>query len=195
MDLIFATNNLHKIKEAKEILNKLNINILSLKDINFNIKLQENSNTIKENASQKARYVYEITKKNCFADDTALEVEALNNEPGVFSARYAGENANSQKNIEKLLNKLKNINNRKAKFRTIIALIINGKEYFFEGIVNGIISNKKKGSNGFGYDPVFMPSGYKKTFAEMKASEKNKISHRNIALIKLYDFLKSSKFI
>ncbi|MBN2518872.1 MAG: non-canonical purine NTP diphosphatase [Bacteroidales bacterium] len=188
MELVFATNNKYKLQEIQKLLGK-KFKLLSLKDIGIEEDVPENQNTIKENASQKAFYIYKLTKKNCFADDTGLEVEALNGQPGVKSARYAGDDKNSENNIAKLLNSLKDKTNRKAKFRTIITLILNDEKYVFEGICNGEITESKRGKFGFGYDPVFIPEGYNQTFAQMKMDEKNKISHRAIAFNKLLNFL------
>lgn len=187
MDLVFATGNLNKLREAQEIIT--NHKILSLKDINCLEDIPETGNTIKDNAKEKALYLWEKYKKNCFSDDTGLEVEALGGEPGVYSARYAGEGKNSEDNMNKLLKNLEGIENRKARFFTVVALVLNGKVHCFEGIVNGVITKEKHGKNGFGYDPVFMPEGYDKTLAEISAEEKNKISHRGAALRKMGQFL------
>ena len=165
------------------------INLNNLKDLNFNEEIPENEKTIEGNAIYKAKFIHAKFNVNVFADDTGLEVEALNGEPGVYSARYAGKECNSHKNIEKLLKNLINNKNRKARFKTIIALILNGKLYQFEGIVNGLISHSLKGNKGFGYDPVFVPEGYSKSFAELSLYEKNKISHRSIAVKKLIGFI------
>lgn len=189
MDLIFATNNKHKLSEISDILNS-KFNILSLKDIGFNQDIPETQNTIEGNALQKAHFIHDRYSQNCFADDTGLEVEALNGQPGVYSARYAGVEQDFNKNIDKLLNELQDIENRKAAFKTVIALIYNEQEFLFEGIIHGIITNKRRGSKGFGYDPVFMPDGYDETFAEMNSSKKNSISHRALATFKLANFLK-----
>lgn len=186
--LVFATNNNNKIKEINSLLNN-RIKIISLHDINCIEEVPETGATIKENALQKARYVFEKYKYNCFADDTGLEVEALNGMPGVFSARYAGEEKDANKNIEKLLLELKNHPNRKARFVTVIALIIDGNEFLFEGIIKGNITENRFGNSGFGYDPVFMPDGYNLTFAQMSLDQKNKISHRGIATQKMIHFL------
>jgi len=190
MELIFATNNLHKLSEVQQIIG-YRFKLLSLSQIGFNGNIPENQKTLEGNALEKARYLYSKFHKNCFADDTGLEVYELNGEPGVFSARYAGPENNAEANIEKLLLNLDQKNNRKAQFRTIIALIIDNNEFFFEGIVKGEIIKDKRGSSGFGYDPVFVPDGYSKTFAEMMSFEKNKISHRALAINKLATFLKS----
>lgn len=175
--IVFATHNQNKLNEIKSIL-KERFNVVGLTEIGCTEEIPENGTTIAENAAIKARFVYEKYNLNCFADDTGLEVDALNGEPGVFSARYAGEPTDSVKNMEKLLFKLKNNSNRKARFRTVIVYIENGVSTFFEGVVEGNITESKKGEKGFGYDPIFKPDGYKVTFAEMGSDEKNKISHR-----------------
>ena len=190
MKLVFATNNLHKLKEVQEMLSN-SIEVLSLKDIGCFEDIEETEITLEGNAKLKADY---ITKKygfDCFADDTGLEVEALDGKPGVYSARYAGEHGNAEKNMEKLLVELKNKLSRKAKFRTIIALNITNKQYLFEGICDGEILNEKTGVKGFGYDPIFKPSNASCSFAEMNSEEKNIISHRGIAIQKLVQFLNS----
>jgi XTP/dITP diphosphohydrolase len=189
MHLVFASNNQHKLSEIQNIIGN-QFKLITLSEAGFIGEIPENQNTLEGNALEKARYIVAKLKTNCFADDTGLEVEALKGEPGVYSARYAGPENNSEKNISKLLLNLENITNRKAQFRTVIALILNSKEYLFEGIVKGTIINNKKGKDGFGYDPVFVPEGYNKTFAEMTLIEKNKISHRANATYKLADFLK-----
>ena len=186
MKLVFATNNSHKFKEARKIL-PLSITLLTLDDIDCEDELPETGNTIQANAHQKALYVYEKFGENCFADDTGLEVLALDNRPGVYSARYAGPKADSSENIEKLLIEMRGVTDRRAMFRTVIALIIDGKENYFEGQINGAITEEPRGDKGFGYDPVFIPDGSDKTFSEMGEEEKNKISHRGIALRKLTD--------
>lgn len=186
--MVFATNNENKIKEIKEVL-KNNFEILGLKDINCNVDLPETGTTLKDNALQKAQYIYDKFNINCFADDTGLEVEALNGAPGVYSARYAGPDKSAEDNMNLLLKKLEGVENRNARFVTVIALIINGKKYFFEGEVKGVITKTKCGNKGFGYDPVFKPDGYDCTFAEMTLEEKNKISHRGKAVSKLINFL------
>lgn len=192
MDIVFATNNKNKLKEIQSILNK-DINLISLEELGCFDEIPEEQETLDGNASQKAWYIYNKFGKNCFADDTGLEVEALNNEPGVYSARYAGEQKNSEDNMQKLLNELGKNSNRKAQFRTSISLIIDGKETLFEGSVKGHILKKKQGEEGFGYDPIFMPEGYNISFAEMEMSEKNKISHRGRATAKLVQFLNTRK--
>ena len=188
MKIVFATNNQHKLRELQQILGD-KFELLSLSDINCFEEIPETSPTIEENSLEKAEYVHKKYKTECFADDTGLEIEALDGRPGVYSARYAGEDKNMEKNIEKILSELENKENRKARFKTVVSLILNGEVYQFEGIVNGKIIKEKTGESGFGYDPVFMPDGYDITFAEMDAALKNKISHRGIAVQKLVDFL------
>ena len=190
MKLVFATNNLHKLKEVQEMLSN-SIEVLSLKDIACFEDIEETEITLEGNAKLKADY---ITKKygfDCFADDTGLEVAALDGKPGVYSARYAGAHGNAEKNMEKLLFELQNKSSRKAKFRTIIALNLSNKQYLFEGICNGEILNEKTGVKGFGYDPIFKPSNASCSFAEMSSEEKNIISHRGIAIQELVQFLNS----
>ncbi len=186
--IVFATNNEHKLRELKEILSG-KFEILGLKDIGCNEDIPETAETIEENSMQKAEYVSRKYTIDCFADDTGLEIEALDGRPGVYSARYAGEEKNMEKNIEKILSELKDKENRKARFKTVISLILNGEKHQFEGIVNGEITKSKQGTGGFGYDPVFMPEGFKITFAEMSSEEKNLISHRGRAVQKLIEFL------
>jgi len=188
MKLVFATQNQNKVKELKALMPK-SVKLLSLKDINCDDDIPETSPDLKGNALQKAQYVYQKFGLNCFADDTGLEVEALNNAPGVFSARYAGLQKNSEDNMNLVLHQLKDKLNRKAQFKTVICLIISGKTYFFEGIVKGEITKQKSGNKGFGYDPIFKPNGYNITFADMSLSEKNKISHRGKAVEALIKFL------
>ena len=190
MKLVFATNNLHKLKEVQEMLSN-SIEVLSLKDIGCFEEIEETENTLEGNAKLKADYITQKYGFDCFADDTGLEVEALNGKPGVYSARYAGEHGNAEKNMEKLLNELQNKSSRKAKFRTIIALNLNNKQYLFEGICDGKILNKKTGIKGFGYDPIFKPNNASCSFAEMSSEEKNIISHRGIAIQELVQFLNS----
>ena len=190
MNLIFATSNSNKLKEIKNLLPK-EICINDLNSLNFFEEIPENENSIKKNAEFKANFIHSKYNINVFADDTGLEVEMLNGEPGVYSARYAGEECDSNKNMEKLLKKLINKKNRKARFKTIIALVLNNKLHHFEGIVNGTIAHSKKGDKGFGYDPIFIPEGYKKSFAELSLNEKNEISHRSIAVKKLINFIKN----
>ena len=186
--MVFATNNAHKLKEISHILNN-SIFLKTLKDIGCSDDIPETGETLEENALQKARYINNKFGVNCFADDTGLEIEALNGEPGVYSARYAGESKSFDDNMNKVLEKLEGIANRNACFRTVIALIIDGNEFLFEGRVDGIIISEKKGVKGFGYDPIFLPGGYEKTFAEMTLEEKNRISHRALASEKLARFL------
>lgn len=184
MELVFATNNKHKILEISKIINK-EIELRSLIDIGCHEELPEDRDTLEGNASQKAWYLYNKYGRNCFADDTGLEVEALNGEPGVRSARYAGPEHDSEANIDKVLLKLDKINHRNARFRTVISLVLNGVETRFEGVVDGEILTERHGNNGFGYDPVFKPTGKELSFAQMPLSEKNKISHRARAFEKL----------
>ena len=188
MEIVFATNNKNKLRELQQILGD-DIKLLSLKDINCFEEIPETSPTIEENSMEKADYVFNKFNVNCFADDTGLEIEALDGRPGVYSARYAGDDKNMDKNIEKIMLKLKDKENRAARFKTVVSLILNGKKYQFEGIINGKITIEKVGKSGFGYDPVFMPNGYDITFAEMDAKLKNEISHRGIAVKKLVEFL------
>ena len=192
MELVFATNNKHKLEELQAILGN-EFKLLSLKDIGCNEEIPEEQATLEGNAKQKSDFVFNKYGKNCFADDTGLEIEALNGEPGVYSARYAGEEISAEANMAKVLNKLSKINMRKARFRTVISLILNGKEKQFEGIVTGEILREKKGDSGFGYDPIFKPDGFETSFAEMNLSEKNKISHRGRAVEKLVNYLKNLK--
>jgi XTP/dITP diphosphohydrolase len=188
MELVFATNNQHKLTEIRNLLNERFI-IRSLEEIGCREEIPEDQPTLEENALQKARFVYTHYGLNCFADDTGLEVETLSGEPGVLSARYAGPGKNSDDNIRKLLDRLSEIKNRNARFRTVISLVIAGKETLFEGIAEGTILYEKKGRNGFGYDPVFCPKGSACSFAEMDLESKNKISHRAFAFEKLVRFL------
>ena len=188
MKIVFATNNLNKLSEIQSLVPN-GIEILSLRDINCNEELPETRLTLEGNALQKAEFIFNNYGYNCFADDTGLEIDALNGEPGVCSARYAGENCLAEDNIRKVLDKLKGEKVRCAKFRTVIALIINGKETLFEGECNGSITQTKDGEEGFGYDPIFLPDDSELTFAQMSKKEKGKISHRGIAVKKLLDFL------
>ena len=185
---VFATNNAHKLEEVTAILGD-KIELLSMKDIHCHADIPETADTLEGNALLKARYIFENYNMDCFADDTGLEEEALNGAPGVYSARYAGDAHNSEANMRKLLQDMEGIENRKAQFRTVFALIINGKEHLFEGIVKGEITKHRCGSSGFGYDPVFIPEGYTQTYAEMGNTLKNKISHRALATNKLCNFL------
>lgn len=188
MKLVFATNNPHKLDEVRKIVAG-NIKIVSMADINCQDDIPETADTLEGNALLKARYIKNKFGYDCFADDTGLEVEALNNAPGVYSARYAGPGHDAEANMQKLLHEMKGMENRKAHFRTVIALILHGKEYLFEGIVNGTIIGEKRGTDGFGYDPVFVPDTYADTFAELGNDVKNKISHRAEATRKLTAFL------
>lgn len=188
MKLVLASNNKHKLEEMRAILGN-DIEILSLSDINCHDEIPEEQDTIEGNAMQKAHYIHDKFGVDCFADDTGLEVECLGSEPGVYSARYAGEHPTFADNIAKLLANMDGKENRKARFRTAIALILNGEEHIFEGEVNGQIIKEYRGHNGFGYDPVFLPDGYSQTFAELPAEIKNKISHRGNAAKKLAEFL------
>ena len=190
MQLVFATNNPNKILELQSMLPE-NIKIISLKSIGCFVDIPETSHSIEGNAIQKANYVLEKYGYDCFADDTGLEVQALNGEPGVFSARYAGEQRNVDDNMNKLLSELKNKSNRKAQFKTVICLNIKGQQHLFTGIAKGEIILEKTGNGGFGYDPIFQPDGYKQTFAEISLSEKNIISHRGKATQQLIRFLEA----
>ena len=194
MELIIASQNQNKLVEFKKILGD-KINLFSLSEIGLNQEIPENEKTIKKNAIFKAKFVNTQTGKNVFADDTGLEIDSLNGEPGVYSARYSGVERNSEKNIELVLTKLKNKSNRNSRFKTIISLIIDGKSVNFEGVVEGKITEEKRGSNGFGYDPIFQPNGYASTFGEMSLNEKNKISHRSIAINKLVQYLKENNLL
>ena len=186
--LVFATNNRHKLEEVSAMTGGT-VKIVSLAEIGCHDDIPETADTFQGNALQKAAYVYEHFGLPCFADDSGLEVDCLGGIPGVLSARYAGEEHNSEANMKKLLHELEGVENRKAQFRTIFALIIEGKEHLFEGIVKGEIIKQRKGNAGFGYDPIFVPEGYTQTFAEMGSEEKNKISHRAKAVGKLCKFL------
>ena len=190
--LIFATNNQHKINEIRSVLGST-FQILTLQEAGIDIDIPEPHDTLEANATEKSTTIFQLTNKNCFSEDTGLEVAALNNEPGVKSARYAGDNRSFDDNIEKLLRNLIPFENKRARFRTIISLIQNGKEYLFEGICTGNIILTRKGENGFGYDPIFIPDGSNKTFAEMDMTEKNKFSHRKKAMEKLIAFLNQNK--
>lgn len=187
--LIFATNNQHKVDEMRSVLQG-SFDILSLKEAGIDIDIPEPHATLEANATEKSRTIFELTNKDCFSEDTGLEVAALNGEPGVKSARYAADDRRFEDNIDKLLFNLEGITNRKAQFRTILSLILEGKEYLFEGICPGNIIITRTGSKGFGYDPIFVPDGSEKTFAEMDMPEKNKFSHRQKAMEKLLSFLK-----
>lgn len=196
MEIVFATNNLHKLEEISALLGG-NFQLLGLKDLNISEEIPEDHETLEENASQKAWYIYNRTGKSCFADDTGLEVSALNGAPGVYSARYSrmgeitfADMEPAEGNIRKLLLEMERLTEREARFRTVIALILNGIEYQFEGIVEGVITLGSSGAKGFGYDPIFRPAGYDQTFAEMDLELKNQISHRAKAVLKLTEFLR-----
>lgn len=192
MKLVFATNNLNKLTEVKEMLPN-SIELLSLKDISCFVEVEETETTLEGNAQLKANYITNNFNFNCFADDTGLEVESLNGKPGVFSARFAGEPVNSENNMQKLLVDLKDVKNRKAQFKTVICLNLEGKQFIFEGICKGEILKEKQGEKGFGYDPIFKPKDFNESFAKMTSEEKNKISHRGIAIKKLVKFLTEYK--
>ena len=191
MRLVFATNNLNKLSELQDLLPS-NIELIGLKDIGCNQELPETQKTLQGNAMQKAEFVFEHFGYNCFADDTGLEVGILKNEPGVYSARYAGQNCNPNDNIQKVLKQLIGRNDRTARFRTVIALIVDGKKSLFEGECEGEITKERKGENGFGYDPIFLPKGVNMTFAQMTKKQKGAISHRGRAIKKLVNFLQKN---
>lgn len=186
-EIIFATNNANKVKEIKAVTGN-QLDILSLEEAGIHIDIPEPHDTLDANASEKSKVIHQLTGKNCFSEDTGLEVEALNGAPGVKSARYAGDNRDFQANIDLLLNNLQSKPNQSAQFRTVISLIWNNQEYLFEGICKGRITHQAKGLSGFGYDPVFIPDGANKTFAEMTMEEKNQFSHRKKAMQQLLDF-------
>ena len=192
MQLIFATNNQNKVNEIKKVVSG-DIDIIPLKEAGIDKDIPEPYDTLEENASTKSKTIFEMTGKDCFSEDTGLEVVALNGAPGVKSARYAGESADSEKNIDKLLHELKYKDDKSAQFRTVISLLLDGKEYFFEGICEGKIIEERRGTDGFGYDSVFIPEGSESTFAEMTMEEKNKFSHRKKATQQLIDFLNGLK--
>jgi XTP/dITP diphosphohydrolase len=192
MEIVFATSNQHKLQEASDILGSFATLVIPAQ-LGIHEEIPEEGETLEQNALYKANYIYGKTGKNCFADDTGLEAEALGGAPGVYSARYAGAECNAAANMHKLLNELKGQQNQKARFRTVVALVLDGKSYFFEGILNGSITQKAEGSNGFGYDPIFVPQGYTKTLAELSSVEKNLISHRGFAMRKLAGFLKNNQ--
>ena len=185
--IVFATGNPNKLKEIKSAIKSFEI--VGLKDLGITEEIPETGDTLKKNALQKAKHVYDKTGLDCFSDDTGLEIEALNNRPGVYSAMYAGPDCNAENNMRKVLKELEGKTNRNAQFKTVIALILQGKEYLFEGVVKGEILKEKKGKDGFGYDPIFRPIGYKESFAEMSIAQKNEISHRGLAVKKLIKFL------
>ena len=185
--IVFATGNPNKLKEIKSAIKSFEI--VGLKDLGITEEIPETGDTLKKNALQKAKYVYDKTGLDCFSDDTGLEIEALNYRPGVYSAMYAGADCNAENNMQKVLKELGETTNRNAQFKTVIALILKGKEYYFESVVNGVILKEKSGEDGFGYDPIFKPIGYKESFAEMSIAQKNEISHRGLAVKKLVKFL------
>ena len=186
--LVFATNNQNKVNEIRKVTNG-KFNTITLKEAEIDIDIPEPHDTLEANATEKSTVIYQLTKQNVFSEDTGLEVAALNGEPGVKSARYAGEGRDFQANIDFLLLNLQGITDRQAKFRTIVSLLLDGKEYLFEGICKGTIISEQRGGQGFGYDPIFIPDGSTKTFAEMTMDEKNTYSHRKKAISKLIDFL------
>ena len=188
MKIVFASNNQHKVDEIRSALPE-GFLIVSLAEAGIDIDIPEPHDTLQDNAAEKAKTIYQLLKTNCFSEDTGLEVYALNNEPGILSARYAGEEKSFEKNIDKLLTKLENFGNRKARFRTVICLILDGEQYYFEGVCEGEITNERRGTKGFGYDSVFKPLNSDKTFAEMSVTEKNLFSHRKKAIDKLVAFL------
>lgn len=190
MKIIFATHNPNKLREIQEMIGN-SYQVLGLNDIDCHEEIPETAETLEGNALIKSSYVYDHFNMNCFSDDTGLEVASLDGAPGVYSARYAGEACKAEDNMQKLLEELQDVENRDAQFRTVISLIIDGKKYFFEGVVKGEITTQKSGQDGFGYDPIFQPKGFNKTFSEMSSTEKNEISHRGIAVRKLIDFLKN----
>ena len=187
--IVFATGNPNKLKEINSAINCFKI--VGLKDLGITEEIPETGDTLMKNALQKAKYVYDKTGFDCFSDDTGLEIEALNYRPGVYSAMYAGPDCNAEDNIQKVLLELDKTPNRNAQFKTVIALILNGKEHFFEGAIKGVILKEKAGVDGFGYDPIFRPTGYEESFAEMTIDQKNEISHRGLAVKKLITFLAS----
>lgn len=189
MKIVFATNNSHKVEEVEKLLPD-SIQVLSLKDIQCSEDIEETAETLEGNARIKSDFVKINYEMDCFADDTGLEVEVLNGGPGVYSARFAGDQATYEDNVEKLLRELEGQSARTARFRTVISLNLYGKQYFFEGICDGVITKERAGEQGFGYDPVFKPNGYEKTFAEMEISEKGEVSHRGKAVRKLVEFLR-----
>ncbi len=189
-EYIIATNNKHKVEEIQQALGK-NIKLITLKELGLKEDIPETANTLQGNALQKAKFIYDRFQKPCFADDTGLEVEALDGRPGVFSARYAGEGCSFDDNIDKLLDEMEGKTNRKASFKTVICLLEDGKELFFEGKCEGVILTERYGKGGFGYDPIFMPKGYGESFAEMSLEEKNNISHRAKAVKKLVEHINS----
>ena len=187
--IVFATGNPNKLKEINSAINCFKI--VGLKDLGITEEIPETGDTLMKNALQKAKYIYDKTGFDCFSDDTGLEIEALNYRPGVYSAMYAGPDCNAEDNMQKVLLELRESANRNAQFKTVIALILDGKEHFFEGAIKGVILKEKAGVDGFGYDPIFRPTGYEESFAEMTIDQKNEISHRGLAVKKLIAFLAS----
>ncbi len=192
--LVFATQNNGKYDEVNKMMPS-NVSLLSLNDLNFEENIKETGKTLKQNAKIKSDFIFENFRINCFADDTGLEIDSLNGMPGVYSARFAGENCNSQDNIEKVWKLLTIHKNTNARFKSVFSLNLNGKTFFFEGKIDGKIIFERKGQNGFGYDSIFIPNGHSKTFAELNLVEKNKISHRSEALKKLIMFLDKQKYL
>lgn len=197
MQLLFATNNLHKVREVQSVMPN-NFSVMRLASYGLDLKLHEYESTIAGNATSKAKQVWDVIQKNngsmsCFADDSGLEVAALNNAPGVYSARYYSQNATDTQNMKYLLNQMQNISERQAQFRTVIALIHEGKLHHFTGVIRGMILTSPRGNSGFGYDPLFLPNGHQKTFAQMTMKEKNSCSHRSIAVEKMMSFLTALK--
>ncbi|MGZ3765511.1 MAG: RdgB/HAM1 family non-canonical purine NTP pyrophosphatase [Mucilaginibacter sp.] len=192
LKLVFATNNRHKQEEVAAKINH-EIQLVTLEDIGCFEDIEETGSTFEENASIKSRFIFDKYQLNCFGDDSGLEVDALNGEPGIYSARYAGEHGNHKANIQKVLEKLQGVEIRSARFKSVISLMWNGKEYFFDGTVEGTIRHEPAGTGGFGYDPIFQPDGYSVTFAEMSLEEKNKFSHRGRSVEKLVRFLNNMK--
>ena len=190
-DLLFATNNKHKLQEIREIIGN-NYRILSLEEANIHVEIPETQVTLEGNATQKAWFIYKLSGMNCFADDTGLEIDVLDGRPGVYSARYAGDGCSFDDNVRKILEEMEGCSNRKACFRCVICLIMDGKEYLFEGRIEGVITDERRGEDGFGYDPVFLPAGQKKTFAEMPAYLKNGISHRGRAATRMQIYLQKT---
>jgi len=188
MELIFATNNRHKAEEIQRLIPR-SIRVLTLEDVGLTEEIPEDQDTLEGNASQKSRYVYHRLSRSCFSDDTGLEIDALGGKPGVFSARYAGDDKDPEANMDKVLKKLKDEDNRRARFRTVISLILDEQEFIFEGVVEGHILREKRGDEGFGYDPIFLPEGSSLTFAQMPMNMKNRISHRSRAIKKLANYL------
>ena len=192
MKLLFATGNEHKLREVSQLAAKLNLVIIGLRDLAFQGDVEETGSTLEENALIKARHAFEHFKMDCFGEDTGLEIEALDGAPGVHTARYAGERKDTNNNMDKVLHLLQTKANRKARFRAVIALVLDGKEHLFEGIVNGEIIHSKKGAGGFGYDPIFQPEGYNQSFGELGDEIKEKLSHRSRAFLKMLVFLKEN---